>query len=126
MAHTGEKVIIDTTGQPWVVGKLPVQTFPPGQWHHYRVLVQGNHHRHWIDDVPTVDVIDLDPAGRRLEGVLGVQVHVGPPMEIRYRNFHLTRLPDDLPILTAADAPLPADAVQVVPQGKDKPATAAQ
>lgn len=122
LAHTGERVIVDADGQPWVVGKLAVGSFPAGQWHRYRVVVQGNHHRHWIDDVPTVDVIDLDEAGRRLEGVLGVQVHVGPPMEVRYRNFHLKRLPDDLPILSAADAPLPAEAVKVVPQGAAKAA----
>ena len=60
LAHTGEKVIIDTAGQPWVVEELPVREFKPGEWHAFRVLVRGNHHQHWIDDHPTVDVIDLD------------------------------------------------------------------
>jgi hypothetical protein len=117
LAHTGEKVIIDPQGQPWVVGKLPVRNFPADQWHDYRVLVEGNHHRHWIDGVPTVDVIDLDEKGRALQGVLAVQVHVGPPMKIQYRDFWLKPLPDDLPLLTAAQAPVPGDAVKVVPQG---------
>jgi protein tyrosine phosphatase (PTP) superfamily phosphohydrolase (DUF442 family) len=117
LAHTGEKVVIDAHGQPWVVDKFPVKEFPAGTWHRYRVLVEGNHHRHWIDDVPTVDVVDLDKEQRALEGLLGVQVHVGPRMEIRYRNFFLKRLPDDLPLQTAADAPVGKDAVKVVPQG---------
>lgn len=117
LAHTGEKVVIDPQGQPWVVGKLPVQTFPGDQWHDYRIVVEGNHHRHWIDGVQTVDVIDLDEKGRALEGVIAVQVHVGPPMKIQYRDFHLKHLPDDLPLLTPAQAPVPADAVKVVPQG---------
>jgi hypothetical protein len=85
LAHTGEKVIIDADGQPWVVDRIPVREFKPGEWHEYRVLAQGNHHQHWIDDHPTVDVIDLDEKNRSLEGVLAVQVHVGPAMEIRYR-----------------------------------------
>lgn len=120
LAHTGEKVIIDPEGQPWVVDKLPVQEFPPDKWHRFRVLVRGNHHQHWIDDHPTVDVIDLDAKNRALEGILGVQVHVGPAMQIQYRDFFLKRLPDDLPIITPAEAPIPAAAIKVVPQGQSK------
>jgi hypothetical protein len=121
LAHTGEKVIIDVQGQPWVVGELPLKEFPAGQWHEYRVLVRGNHHQHWIDGHATVDVIDLDEKGRKLEGVLAVQVHVGPPMTIQFRDFFLKRLPDDLPLVSAAQAPIPPTARKVVPQGKDKP-----
>ena len=119
LSHTGEKVVIDPTGQPWIVGKMPVQHFAPGEWHRFRVLVEGNHHRHWIDDIPTADLIDLDEQRRSFSGVLGVQVHVGPKMEIRYRNMRLRRLQDDLPVI-AADEPaaeIGPDAEKVVPQG---------
>lgn len=121
LAHTGENVVIDPQGQPWVVGTIPVKTFAPGEWHEYRVLVEGNHHRHWVDGQPTVDVVDLDPKGRKLEGVLAVQVHVGPPMTIQYRDFFLKRLPDDLPLKSADDAKVPPGAPRVVPQGQDRP-----
>ena len=119
LSHTGEKVVIDTAGQPWIVENMPVQHFAPGEWHRFRVLVEGNRHRHWIDDVPTADLIDLDEQKRSLSGVIGVQVHVGPKMEVRYRNMQLRRLPDDLPLLTASDqqASIPADAPKVEPQG---------
>jgi hypothetical protein len=120
LAHTGEKVIVDPDGQPWVVGKLPVKEFAPLQWHDYRVLVQGNHHQHWIDNHPTVDVIDLDEKNRALEGILAVQVHVGPAMQIQYRNFFLKVLPDNLPLVTPDQAPIPASALKVVPQGQGK------
>ena len=120
LAHTGEKVIIDSDGQPWVVDKLPVKEFKPGEWHDFRVLVRGNHHQHWIDDHPTVDVIDLDETNRALEGILGVQVHVGPAMLIQYRNFFVKHLPADLPIILPEQAKVPATAVKVVPQGQAK------
>jgi len=120
LAHTSERVIVDEKGQPWVVGTFPLKAFQPGEWHDYRVLVEGNHHRHWIDEHPTIDLIDLDEKGRKLEGVLAVQVHVGPPMTIQYRDFNLKRLPDSLPLILPKDAPIPPDAVKVVPQGKDK------
>jgi len=120
LAHTGEKVVIDGEGQPWVVEKIPVKEFKPGEWHDFRVLVQGNHHQHWIDNHPTVDVIDLDEKNRALEGILGVQVHVGPKMEIQYRNFFVKHLPDNLPIIKPDQAPVSSSAVKVVPQGQKK------
>jgi hypothetical protein len=121
LAHAGEKVVIDPQGQPWVVGRFPLYEFKPGEWHDYRVVVRGNHHRHWIDGHPTVDVIDLDEKGRRLEGVLGFQVHVGPPMKIQYRDLYLRRFRDDLPLLTPAQAKVPEGAAKVAPQGQDPP-----
>lgn len=122
LAHTGEKVIIDAKGQPWVVGEFPVKEFKAGEWHDFRVLVEGNRHQHWIDGHPTVDVIDLDEKGRKLEGMLGVQVHVGPAMKIQCRNFYLKNLPDNLPIITPEQAKIPETAVKVVPQGQKKKA----
>jgi len=121
LAHSGERVVIDPQGQPWVVGKFRLKAFAAGEWHDYRILVQGNRHQHWIDGHPTVDLIDLDEKGRRLEGVLGMQVHVGPPMKIQFRDLFLKRLPDDLPLITADGAKIPTDAVKVAPQGQDPP-----
>lgn len=121
LAHTGEKVVIDPQGQPWVVGRFPLKEFKPGEWHDYRVLAEGNHQRHWIDGHPTADVIDLDEKGRKLDGVLAVQVHVGPPMTIRYKDFFLKPLPDDLPLIRPEQSGIPPDAPKVVPQRQDKP-----
>ncbi|MFT5411138.1 MAG: choline-sulfatase [Verrucomicrobiales bacterium] len=118
LSHTGEKVIVDPEGQPWVTGKMPVKQFASGEWHEYRVLVQGNHHQHWIDGHQTADLIDLDPRGRALEGVLAMQVHVGPAMEIQYKELKIKHLPDNLPLQTAEQHPIPADATGVRPQGK--------
>ncbi len=118
LSHTGEKVIIDTEGQPWVTGTMEVKKFAPDEWHDYRVLVQGNHHQHWIDGHPTADLLDFDEKGRVLEGILAVQVHVGPAMKIQFKDFKIHHLPDDLPLEKAADHPIPADSYGVKPQGK--------
>jgi choline-sulfatase len=118
LSHTGEKVIIDGDGQPWVVGKMSVKEFSPDQWHDYRVLVRGNHHQHWIDGHMTADLIDFDADGRALEGVLAVQVHVGPAMTIQYRDFKIKHLADNLPLQKAVDHPIPKDAYGVRPQGR--------
>lgn len=118
LSHTGEKVIVAPDGQPWVVGKYPVKNIAPNEWHDFRVLVEGNHHQHWIDGHQTADLIDLDAKGRALEGVLAVQVHVGPQMKIQYKDFKIKHLPDNLPLLKAEDHPIPADAYGVRPQGR--------
>ncbi|WP_299465223.1 sulfatase-like hydrolase/transferase [uncultured Gimesia sp.] len=118
LSHTGEKVIIAPDGQPWVIEKMPVKEFAPDEWHDFRVLVQGNHQEHWIDGHKTADLIDLDEKGRALEGVLAVQVHVGPAMKIQYKDFKIKHLPDDLPLLKAEDHPIPAKAYGVQPQGR--------
>ncbi|HAY81229.1 MAG TPA: acetylglucosamine-6-sulfatase [Planctomycetaceae bacterium] len=118
LSHTGEKVIVAPDGQPWVVGQMPLKEFAPDQWHDFRVLVRGNHHQHWIDGHPTADLIDLDTAGRKLEGVLAVQVHVGPAMTIQYKDFLIQHLPDDLPLQQPGDHPIADDAYGVRPQGR--------
>ncbi len=120
LSRTGEKVIVAGDGQPWVVGRLPITEFDPGEWHEYRILVRGNHHQHWIDGHPTVDVIDFDGKHRSLEGVLALQVHTGPPMTVQYRDFRIKHLPDDLPLLKPENHPIPADASQVRPLSPPK------
>ena len=117
LAHTGEKVVVDTNGQPWVVGTVPgVKSFAADEWHDCRVLVVGNHHQHWIDGVMTADVVDHDEKGRRLEGLVGVQVHVGPPMKVQFRNWRIKTLPDGK-LIKPEQTPIPPNAPKVVPQG---------
>ncbi len=121
LSHTGEHVIVNADGQAWVVGKMPVKEFASNQWHDYRVLVQGNHYQHWIDGHMTADLIDLDENGRSLEGVLAMQVHVGPAMKIQFKDIRIKHLPDRMPLLTAEGHPIPSHAYGVRPQGKLPP-----
>ncbi|MEC8044386.1 MAG: sulfatase-like hydrolase/transferase [Verrucomicrobiota bacterium] len=118
LSHTGEKVMVDSSGQPWIVGNFPVKNFEPGQWHEYRVLVEANRHRHWIDGHPTADLIDFDEKGRVLEGVLAMQVHVGPPMTVEYKEMRIKHLPDNLPLLQVENHPIPKGSRGVRPQGR--------
>lgn len=117
LAHTGEKVVVDAAGQPWVVGAVAgIKNFAADQWHDYRVLVVGNHHQHWIDGALTADVVDHDEKGRRLEGLVGVQVHVGPPMKVQFKNWRIKTLPA-AKLIKPEQTPIPPDAPKVVPQG---------
>jgi arylsulfatase A-like enzyme len=117
LAYTGQKTVIDPKGQPWIVGEMPVKKFEPNVWHDYKIIVQGNHHRHWINGHQTAELIDLDSKGRVLDGVFGVQVHVGPAMKVQFKDILIKHLPDDLPLRTMEDTSIPATAVGVRPQG---------
>ena len=61
-------------------------------WNEVHLIARGNTLIHIFNGHVMSVVIDDDPDGRRFDGLLGVQVHVGPPMKIEYRNFRLKRL----------------------------------
>ena len=61
-------------------------------WNSFRLVVKGNHLQHYINGVLMSDVTDEDTVNRMSKGLLGVQVHVGPPMKVQYRNLMLKTL----------------------------------
>ena len=63
-----------------------------GDWNQVHLIVRGNHLQHFTNGVLMAEVVDRDPEKRRMNGLLGVQVHVGPPMTIEYRKIWLKRL----------------------------------
>jgi hypothetical protein len=56
------------------------------------IMARGNVVMHYLNGHLMSMVIDDDPVGRALEGRIGVQVHVGPPMKVEYRNIRLKTL----------------------------------
>jgi hypothetical protein len=61
-------------------------------WNQYHLIVRGNTLIHILNGHVMSVVIDDDTENRRFDGELGVQVHVGPPMKIEYRNFRIKKL----------------------------------
>lgn len=116
LALSGQKVVIDQQAQPWVVAKLPQQKAQEDEWREYRIVVKGNHHRHWIDGHPTVDVFDLDEKDRSLEGILALQLHENLKMKVQFKDIRIKHFDDDLPL--SKSYPIPSKAYSVKPQGK--------
>lgn len=61
-------------------------------WNEYHLIISGNVMTHILNGRVLSVVIDEDTKNRRFDGLLGVQVHVGPPMKVEYRNFRLKAL----------------------------------
>lgn len=83
-----------------VEGRKPIllSTFPDPKefitpdWNSIHLVIRGNTLVHMINGHLMCMLIDDDTAGRKMEGQIGVQVHVGPPMKVQYRNFRIKTL----------------------------------
>jgi hypothetical protein len=83
-------VVIATLGDP----KELESYIKNDDWNEYHLIARGNVLIHILNGHMMSVVIDDDEKNRRFDGLLGVQVHVGPPMKIEYRNFRLKKLPE--------------------------------
>jgi hypothetical protein len=111
LASIGQSVVIPdiegagelkfVEGNRWTAGKIESELpeakelapkIAPNEWHEVRIVARGNVHEHYVDGQLMSKVVDEDEANRRSEGKLGVQVHVGPPMTIEYRNLRVREL----------------------------------
>lgn len=61
-------------------------------WNQVHLIIKGNHLQHYVNNVLMSDVTDNDSINRKASGHLGVQVHVGPPMTVAFRNIRLKHL----------------------------------
>jgi hypothetical protein len=82
------KKVIASLGSPTKL-KAAIKT---DDWNQYRIVAKGNHLQHYVNGVLMSDVTDNDTVNRRYSGYLGVQVHVGPPMRVAFRNIRFKKL----------------------------------
>jgi hypothetical protein len=61
-------------------------------WNTCHIVAKGNRLQHFINGVLMSDVTDNDPVNAKSAGLIGVQVHVGPPMKVEYRNIRLKEI----------------------------------
>jgi hypothetical protein len=58
-------------------------------WNAVHLIIRGNTLMHLLNGRLMSITIDDDVPNRPAEGLLGVQVHMGPPMKVEYRNIRL-------------------------------------
>ncbi len=67
------------------------RTLREGDWNDYEIRAEGARVQLLINGVETVDYTEEDAAIER-SGRIALQIHSGPPMEVRFRNLRLERL----------------------------------
>ena len=63
----------------------------PTDWNDYEVQASGKHIVLKLNGVVTVDYTEEDESIEQT-GLIGLQVHSGPPLEARFRNIHIKQL----------------------------------
>jgi hypothetical protein len=59
------------------------------EWNELHLIIKGNRLQHYVNGVLMSDVTDNDPINRKAQGRLGMQLHVGPPMRVEFKNILL-------------------------------------
>lgn len=97
LATVGQKVVIEPDGKKKVVGKLGDnilgKDFDIKNWHDYLIVAKGNHLQQFIDGKQTIDLVDHQESKRAMEGILALQLHVGPGMTVQFKDIQLKKLP---------------------------------
>ena len=61
-------------------------------WNQFQVIARGNVVIHVLNGQVTAMLVDDDAAARSMSGLIGLQIHTGPPMKVEFRNIYLKTL----------------------------------
>lgn len=97
LAKRGEISVLKNGEKPTITGSLGSgdelkEKINKGDWNELHLVIQGNRLQHYVNGVLMADVTDEDEENRKMNGVLGLQAHKGPPMKVEYRNIQYKAL----------------------------------
>jgi hypothetical protein len=75
--------IAEAAGEPW---------FKLGEWHEYHLICVGHRLTLKVDGRLAAEVIDNDPKQFDASGILGLQLHSGPPTVAQFKDIRLKML----------------------------------
>jgi len=87
----GMTTIIDHDGNHQLIGAIGTQAglgelINPSEWNRLHIIAIGSTMVHIINDQVMSVVIDNEAGARQGSGLIGFQMHTGPPMRIEFRN----------------------------------------
>jgi len=93
LALRGQRTVIEN-GKPRVVDSTGTQqellkSINYDGWNELHIIAKGNKLQHYLNGKLMSEVVDNDEANRKMSGMIGVQVHVGPPMKVEYKDFRI-------------------------------------
>jgi hypothetical protein len=98
LAMRGQATFIPDGGRPKVIGNLQ-QTpdelkalIKSGDWNQVHLIARGSTIIQVLNGAVMSMVVDEDVKNRQLGGLIGFQMHVGPPMTVEFRNIWLKSL----------------------------------
>ena len=96
LAMRGQAVYVPDAERPKVVGNLQnseelKSTIKVNDWNQVHLIARGNTIIQVLNGAVTSILVDDDTKNRALSGLIGFQVHTGPPMKVEFRNVWLKR-----------------------------------
>ena len=98
LVRTGQFVVLDQKGDKHSIRRIAdpnelikAEYYKPNDWNEYHIIAMGNHIVLKLNGVKTAELIDNDPIGRALEGLIALQIHMGPPMMVEFKDIFLKR-----------------------------------
>jgi 3-keto-disaccharide hydrolase len=98
LMQRGQAIEIGPDGVSRQIGSLEMNAdelktlIKPGDWNTVHLIARGNTIMNIVNGHVTAFIVDDDDKGRAMKGLLGFQIHVGPPMKIEFRNIFLKSL----------------------------------
>lgn len=97
LAWRGQLAHIDPGQKPVVLGSVGgnkelEEYIKNGDWNEFHLIIRGTTLIHILNGHVMCVFLDDDTVNRKMDGLLGIQVHVGPPMKIEFRNVRLKKL----------------------------------
>jgi hypothetical protein len=94
LALRGQAAQVEPGSKPVVLGSLGSEADLKGAinaqgWNQYHVIARGNVLVQVLNGHVMSMLIDEDAANRKLNGLIGIQLHTGEPMKIEVRNIRL-------------------------------------
>ena len=80
-------VLVEELGDRAALGNL----IKKGEWNTIHIVAKGNLMKHYVNGTLMSEVLDEDAKNRKSRGLLGFQVHVGPPMKVMFKNILLKK-----------------------------------
>jgi len=97
LAMRGQFAAIEPGHKPAIVGSLGDDTalktaIHEQDWNEYDIVARGNIFIQVLNGRTMSGLIDDDSANRKMDGLIGIQLHTGEPMKIEVRNIRLKNL----------------------------------
>ena len=97
LAERGTITYISKDGTKGQIGSLESAEvlkalFKPGEWNQFHLIARGNTLIHIVNGHVTAVCLDDDVKGRSMAGLIGFQLHAGPPMKLEIRNVAIKLL----------------------------------
>ena len=79
------KEVVGSVGDADEIGKK----IKKNDWNEFHIIANKFHMVHKINGVTTMELTDNDEKERRADGLLALQLHAGPPMQVQFRNIRV-------------------------------------